>query len=144
MNFEYVKQHYGVPAEFGRLVKVYGEPGIIAEDRGHYIGVNFDADKPGVILNAHPTSEVEYLGMGKIRKPSRSAARFAEYWKRAECYDGFASWLGFDMPKFEQDPWRYSFFRMVSSRAKGDWCATKKAARASYKKRMQESRAQSA
>ena len=68
MNCEYVKQNYGVPAEIGRRVAVYGKPGIIAEDRGHYIGVNFDADKPGVIKNAHPTSEVEYHDMGEIRK----------------------------------------------------------------------------
>ena len=79
MNFEYVKEQYGVPAETGRRVTVYGKPGIIVEDRGHYIGVNFDADKPGVIKNAHPTSEVQYHGIGKIRKASRWAARYDRY-----------------------------------------------------------------
>lgn len=61
---EYAKIHYQVPADIGRRVTVDGRPGIIAEDRGHYIGVNFDDDKPGVISNAHPTWEVDYGEMG--------------------------------------------------------------------------------
>ncbi len=79
MNCEYVRDHYKVPAEIGRRVIVGGKPGIIAADRGHYIGVNFDESKPGHILNAHPTSEVEYLEMGSIRKPTRSAARYQRF-----------------------------------------------------------------
>lgn len=63
MNFDYIKQYYNAPAEIGRRVKVYGKLGTIVEDRGHYIGVNFDEDKPGVVRNAHPISEVEYLEM---------------------------------------------------------------------------------
>jgi hypothetical protein len=101
MNCEYVKQHYGVPAEIGRLVKVNGKRGIIAEDRGHYIGVNFDADKPGEIRNAHPTSEVEYLGMGKVRKPSRFAARAARF---REYGDGFQSFV--EYCRWDADPTR--------------------------------------
>jgi len=89
---EYVREHYGVPAEIGRRVTVYGKPGIIADDRGNYIGVNLDCDKPGVIVNAHPTSEVEYGDMGKIRKPSRFAARYQRY---MEYGDGFDSFLDF-------------------------------------------------
>lgn len=64
MAFEYVCQHYGVPACIGRRVTIDGNGGVIAEDRGHYIGVNFDDDKPGVIKSCHPTWEVEYGGMG--------------------------------------------------------------------------------
>lgn len=63
---EYCKKYYGVPADIGRRVLVNGEPGIIAVDRGNYIGVNFDKDKPGIISNCHPTWEVEYLEMGKV------------------------------------------------------------------------------
>ena len=59
-NCEYIKNHSGVPADIGRQVVVDGRPGIIAEDRGHYIGVHFDDDKPSVIVNAHPTWRVEY------------------------------------------------------------------------------------
>ena len=95
MACEYVREHYGVPAEIGRRVIVNGKPGIIAEDRGHYIGVNFDTDKPGVIRGCHPTSEVEYLGMGTIRKTTRSQRRYAEY-LRSECCESFAEYLGIE------------------------------------------------
>lgn len=67
MAFEYVCKHYGVPACIGRRVTIDGNGGVIAEDRGHYIGVNFDSDKPGVIKSCHPTWEAEYGGMGKVR-----------------------------------------------------------------------------
>lgn len=77
-EFEYIQNYYNVPAELGRRVIVNGKPGIIAEDRGHYIGVNFDHDKPGVISNCHPTWEVEYLDIGSIRKLTRSQQRLAE------------------------------------------------------------------
>lgn len=99
MSFEYIKMHYGVPAEIGRRVKVNGKPGIIAADRGHYIGVNFDASKPEVIMNAHPTSEVEYLEMGVVRKPSRYAARAARF---LEYGDGFRSFI--DFCRWDADP----------------------------------------
>lgn len=46
---EYAKNYYGVPSDIGRRVTVGERPGIIAEDRGNYIGVNFDDSKPGVI-----------------------------------------------------------------------------------------------
>lgn len=59
-NCEYVRKYYGVPAVIGMRVIVEGKPGVIVEDRGHYIGVNFDADGPDVIYNVHPTSHVEY------------------------------------------------------------------------------------
>src|SRR5687767_8878356 len=93
MSCEYVRENYGVPAEIGRRVVVHGKPGIIAADRGNYIGVNFDEDKPGVIKNAHPTSEVEYLGMGKVRQMTRSQRRYAEYIAH-DGYDSFAAYLG--------------------------------------------------
>ncbi len=57
MNCEYVQQYYSVPACIGRRVVVDGKPGVIAKDRGHYIGVNFDSDKPGVISNCIRHSE---------------------------------------------------------------------------------------
>ena len=94
MSCEYVQDYYGVPACIGRIVIVNGKPGIIAEDRGNYIGVNFDEDNPGVIKNAHPTWKVVYLGMGVIRKSSRSAARYQAY-LRADCCESFGEWLKF-------------------------------------------------
>lgn len=93
-NCEYVRKHYNVPAKVGMRVNVYGKPGIIAADRGHYIGVNFDSSKPGVIMNAHPVDGVEYLEMGKLLKMTRSQLRYREYLDVAECYESFAAWLG--------------------------------------------------
>lgn len=93
-EFEYVRSYYGVPAKIGRIVVVNGKPGIIAEDRGHYIGVNFDRDKPGEITPCHPTWEIEYLGIGKVRKITRSQARYKRY---LEYEDGFASFRDFLM-----------------------------------------------
>lgn len=96
MNCEYIQKTYGVPAEIGRRVNVYGKPGIIAADRGHYIGVNFDADKPGVIHNAHPASEVEYLGMGEVRKLTKSQERYRRYLEVSECFDSFVDFCRYD------------------------------------------------
>ena len=94
MKLEYIQKNYGVPAEIGRRVNVYGKPGIIAADRGHYIGVNFDTDKPGVIKNAHPTSEVKYLEMGEVRKMTRSQQNYQNY-LNADCSWSFAEWMLF-------------------------------------------------
>lgn len=94
MNCEYVRQYYGVPARIGRRVMVYGKPGIIAEDRGHYIGVNLDTDKPGQVSNYHPTDKVEYLDMGKVRKMTRSQQRYHDYLNEDPSCT-FAEWLLF-------------------------------------------------
>ena len=96
MSCEYVREYYGVPAEIGRRVVCYGKPGIIAEDRGHYIGVNLDEDKPGVVHNYHPTDQVEYLLMGHIRKMTRSQARYQRYLRVADFYEGFKHFLAWE------------------------------------------------
>lgn len=93
MNCEYVQKYYGVPACIGRRVIAYGKPGIIAGDRGHYIGILLDSDKPGHVNNYHPTDGIEYLDeMGKVRKPSRYQARYQRF---LEYGDGFDSFLDF-------------------------------------------------
>lgn len=92
MSFEYIVEAYQVPACIGRIVNVDGQPGIIAEDCGHYIGVNFDSDKPGVISRCHPTWEVEYLDMGTIRPLTRSQERYKRYLTYG---DGFESFIDF-------------------------------------------------
>jgi len=105
MNFEYVKSYYQVPAKIGRRVLVNGDPGIIAEDRGHYIGVNFDRDKPGIIKNCHPTWKVEYQGVGTVRKPTKSQQRYQRY---LEYGDGFHSFI--DFCRWDSEPersWNY-------------------------------------
>lgn len=93
MNCEYVQQNYGVPAKIGRRVVVHGKPGIIAADRGHYIGVNFDDNKPGVIHNAHPTDEVEYLGIGKVRSMTAGQRRYQDYLDVGDQFDSFLHFL---------------------------------------------------
>ncbi len=103
MNCEYVRQYYGVPAEIGRRIIHNGKPGIIAEDRGHYIGVNFDKDEPGVVFNVHPTDHVEYLETGKVRskyanlskKKARAKERYQEYLD-SETDLSFAEYIGAD------------------------------------------------
>ena len=93
MSCPYVKQAYGVPADIGRRVVIDGEPGIIAADRGQYIGVNFDADKPGNIKNAHPTWRVEYQDMGKVRPMTKGQRRYSEYLDVADLYENFSHFL---------------------------------------------------
>lgn len=93
MSCEYVRENYGVPACIGRRITFRGKEGVIAKDRGHYIGVNFDEDKPGQICNVHPTDGVEYGEMGRIRKMTRSQARYQK-WLHSDIDCTFAEWLG--------------------------------------------------
>jgi hypothetical protein len=93
MECGYVRDYYGVPARIGRRIVFQGKRGTIVEDRGHYIGVNFDLDKPGVILNLHPLDEVAYKGMGKVRKMTRSQQRYRDY-VNSEYPGTFKEWLG--------------------------------------------------
>lgn len=67
-NFDYIRTHYGVPAELGRIVEMNGRRGVIVKDCGNYVGVNFDDNKPHVVSRCHPTWEMQYLGMGTIRE----------------------------------------------------------------------------
>mgnify|MGYP000356717878 CR=1 FL=1 len=99
MDCEYVKNYYQVPACIGRRVEVEGKPGIIAADRGHYIGVNFDEDKPGVIRNCHPTWQAQYLELGEIRNLTKSQERYKRF---LEYGDGFHSFI--DYCRWDADP----------------------------------------
>ncbi len=99
MNCRYVRETYGVDAEIGRRIIMNEKPGIIAQDMGNYIGVNFDTDKPGVVLPCHPTWKMEYLEMGevRIRKMTRSQKRYQKFKDAEDWYGGtFAEWLGID------------------------------------------------
>jgi len=92
MAFEYIKQAYGVSAAIGRRVIVDGRSGVIAKNCGNYIGVNFDADKPGVIKPCHPTWEVIYGDLGPVRKLTRAQQRYEDYLD-ADWPDSFGDWL---------------------------------------------------
>lgn len=98
-GYRYVREHYGVPAEYGRRVIVNGKPGIIAEDRGHHIGVLFDTDKPDHISPCHPAWEVEYLGMGRVRSMTRSQERYRRYIEYGDMFDTFMDFVYWDMEK---------------------------------------------
>ena len=94
--FEYIKEYYGVPAELGRVIEYNGERGLITADRGNYVGVTFDKDKPGDISNIHPTDEnLKYISaFKKIRPMTRSQKNYQEY-LRMDCNETFAEWMGF-------------------------------------------------
>ena len=92
-NFEYVRKYYKVPAELGRRVKIDGRPGIIIEDMGNYIGVNFDDTPPNDVRPCHPTWKAVYLDMGTPRKMTRSQRRYREFLKYGDCYDDFHDFL---------------------------------------------------
>lgn len=95
-EFDYVRKVYGVPACIGRVVSVYDKMGIITADRGHYIGVTFDSEKPKMIRSAHPVDGVKYFDIvAKPRKVGRSSIRYQEYLK-SECNETFAEWLGIE------------------------------------------------
>ncbi len=92
---EYACNHYGVPADIGRIVSIDGRPGVIAEDRGAYIGVLFDDLAPNEIRPCHPTWMAEYGDMGALRKMTRSQERYQKY-HDSDWFDGtFAEWMGF-------------------------------------------------
>ena len=95
MNCEYVKENYSVPAEIGKRIDYNGRGGIISEDRGNYVGVNFDDNKPGHVSNVHPTDPgLKYLDeMGTIRKLTRSQQKYQDYIS-SEYPDFFADYLG--------------------------------------------------
>lgn len=92
MTCQYVKDYYRVPADIGRRVVVDGKAGIIVENRGNHIGVNFDSDKPCHVTPCHPTWRVEYGEIGKARPISKSQQRYKRF---QEYGDGFNSFIEF-------------------------------------------------
>ena len=73
-----------------------GKSGIIAKDKGNYIGVNFNDCKPGDITNIHSRDPgLSYLGIGKIRSMTRSQKRYREFID-SETDLTFAEWMGFE------------------------------------------------
>lgn len=107
MSCEYVRDYYAVPAVIGRRVIVSGKPGVIAEDRGHYIGVNFDCDKPGVIFNVHPTDGVEYGDNGIVRKITAAQKRYRRFLEYGDCFDSFIGFCRWDAEP--ERSWNSSF-----------------------------------
>jgi len=94
MAFEYINKTYNVNAEYGRQIIFKSErKGTIIQDNGNYIGVNFDDKKPGIIESLHPTWEVEYLGLVKVRRMTQSQARYQAY-LNADWFNGnYSDWI---------------------------------------------------
>jgi len=96
MAFEYIIDYYKVPAEINREIEFDGRKGMIVEDRGNYIGVNFYDDKPDTVKSLHPTYNVTYLeSFGKPRaiKNRASKQRYQDYLHN-DGYGDFAEYLG--------------------------------------------------
>lgn len=94
-NCEYVRENYNVPACIGRKVIAYGKPGVIASDKGNYIGILLDEDKPGNIGAYHPVDGIVYLDeIQAPRKMTRAQKRYQEYLNADWYEEGFAAWLG--------------------------------------------------
>lgn len=83
MDFKYIKDYYKVPADMYREVIVCGKKGVITEDMGNYIGVNFYDNITYDPLPCHPTWEFEYLDTFNhkppIKKLSQSQKRYRHY-----------------------------------------------------------------
>lgn len=64
----------------------------------------------------------------------KSIGRYRDF-INADYGHSFAEWLGFDAPRYEVNYTREGAveFRMVSSRARGEWKSQKNFAKASYK-----------
>jgi hypothetical protein len=99
---EYVRDYYGVPAVIGRAVIAYGKPGVIAADRGNYIGILLDESDPDDIGNYHPRDGIEYLEeirlVRKLPKRKRLAKeRYQRYLEFGDCFDSFRDFLSWDI-----------------------------------------------
>lgn len=130
-NCEYVCNFYGVPACIGRRVIAYGKPGVIAEDRGNYIGIQLDCDKPGMVNNYHPVDGIEYLNVfGKVRRGTRSQERYREF-LHSEYPDSFADFIGVDT----RCTWSGGGYQYVNDYRglRGPVCRLKKDAKTGYK-----------
>lgn len=95
-NFEWIKDYYKVPAQFGRDVTVGGKLGTITEDMGTYIGVIFKENQKDFAVPCHPTSDVVYLETFNSVHPikiSRSKQRYRDYLS-ADSDLTFAQWIG--------------------------------------------------
>lgn len=112
-NCEYVQKYYKVPACIGRGVLVGGKPGVIAEDRGAYIGVLFDTDKPNSISPCHPTSQVEYGEMREVRQMTRSQRRYRDY-VQADLTCTFGEYLKYGIEGYESRDYNEEFDHLTS------------------------------
>lgn len=89
----------------------------------------------------HVTDAGKELAISSLPAPKKRT-RYQEYLNADTC-QSFAEWLGIDVSEIEYGSWypNRGKFRMVSRRAKGEWCDTQKEAKASYKQALSASKA---
>lgn len=96
-KFKYIKERYQVPADMHRVVHIAGKKGVITEDMGNYIGVNFYDSVTYHAYPCHPTWEVEYTDVfdhnPPIKKITRSQRRYREFIS-SDSGLSFKEWLG--------------------------------------------------
>ena len=142
MSFEYVNEYYGVNACVGRRVVAYGESGTIVRDFGQYIGIVLDTAPHSVPDRYHPVDGIVYGEVVNYEPPKYTARQHKaksnyQDFQYAECGYDFHEWLGINKPRVDYDRngncrmYRFGNYRDVS--IYGEWCKTKKAAKASYK-----------
>ncbi|EPI2799271.1 hypothetical protein ACS5LO_000670 [Citrobacter koseri] len=101
----------------------------------------------------HVTDKGEELAIAALPEPKKRT-RYDEYLHSEVC-ESFGEWLGIELPVYEErEIGRYKWeYRMVRrSRAywdsycdvRGEWCTTKKAAKASYKEALRKSKQEAA
>lgn len=88
----------------------------------------------------HVTDAGQAIALAALPAPKKRT-RYDEYLNADTC-QSFAEWLGIDVPEIEYGSWypNRGKFRMVSRRAKGEWCDTQKEAKASYKQALRASK----
>jgi len=96
MEFDYIQSYYKVPAELHREIEFEGRKGLIVQDKGNYIGVQFYDDEKVATHSLHPTYNVVYLesfGKPKKVKNQRSKQRYLDYLDN-DGFGSFAEYLG--------------------------------------------------
>jgi hypothetical protein len=79
-TFEHIKQRYGVNPRIGMEIIYKDQKGVIVEDMGCYIGVNFYNQKNTSVLPLHPTDNVIYTDkQGVIRPLTTSQKRYRHF-----------------------------------------------------------------
>ncbi|UFT95023.1 hypothetical protein [Pectobacterium carotovorum] len=151
-TFDYINHYYGVNACVGRRVIAYGHPGTIVRDFGQYIGVVLDDDPNSPPDRYHPTDGIIYGDIVDYTPPKINARQakakrnWQEYLDADYGHRDFAEWLGINTPRVDYDSsrgeWRmYRYGNYQESSIYGEWCKTKKAAKASYKEALKKYRA---
>lgn len=70
-SIDYIRQHYGVPAEIGGKIKFEGTPGVITGTTDHYLVAQLDGEDYPATL--HPTWHVTYDAAPGEAEPNSEA-----------------------------------------------------------------------